>query len=111
LFDKLIKSSAVSFLILISNASFADMVIEVNAQPDKGFNFPFLLRIPSNIGTNYLIIETNNTGFVSDDLDIHYKSAKKAIKGNTVGPWIAKKLNSPILIPAFPRPKTDWQMH
>ncbi len=110
-FDKLIRKSAVLFLILISNTTFADTVIEVEAQPDKGFNFPFLLKIPSNTETNYLIVETNNTGSVSDDLEVHYKSAKKAIVGNAVGPWIAKKLNSPILIPVFPRPKANWKIY
>jgi hypothetical protein len=111
LFVKLIKKSAVLFLILICNGSYADTIIEVKAQPSKGFYFPFLLKIPSNIATNYLVVETNNTGAVSDDFNVHYQSAKKAIVGNAVGPWVAKKLNSPILIPIFPRSKTDWELY
>jgi predicted esterase len=111
LFEKLIKKSSILFIVFISNASFADTVIEVKAEPNKGFYFPFLLKIPSNIETNYLIVETNNTGAVSDDFEVHYQSAKKAIVGNAVGPWVAKKLNSPILIPVFPRPKTEWEMY
>ena len=85
LFVKLIKKSAVLFLILICNGSYADTIIEVKAQPNKGFSFPFLLKIPSNIATNYLVVETNNTGAVSDDFNVHYQSAKKAIVGNAVG--------------------------
>lgn len=111
LFEKLIKKSAVLFLILISNGSYAEKIIEVKAEPKKGFSFPFLLKIPASIDTNYLVVETNNTGVISDDFDVHYKSAKKAIVGNAVGPWVAKKLNSPILIPIFPRPKTDWEIY
>ncbi|MGS0690436.1 hypothetical protein [Shewanella sp. 30m-9] len=110
-FEKLIKKSTALFLILISNGSYADTIIEVKAQPNKGFSFPFLLKIPSNIDTNYLVVETNNTGAVSDDFDVHYQSAKKAIVGNAVGPWVAKKLNSPIMIPVFPRSKTDWEIY
>lgn len=110
-FEKLIKKSAALFLILISNGSYADIIIEVKAQPNRGFSFPFLLKIPSNIDTNYLVVETNNTGAVSDDFDVHYQSAKKAIVGNAVGPWVAKKLNSPIMIPVFPRSKTDWEIY
>lgn len=109
--EKLIKKIAALFLILISNGSYADTIIEVKAQPNKGFSFPFLLKIPSNIDTNYLVVETNNTGAVSDDFDVHYQSAKKAIVGNAVGPWVAKKLNSPIMIPVFPRSKTDWEIY
>ncbi len=111
LFDKLITKSVVAFLILISNVCFGDMIVEVKALPNKGFNFPFLLKIPSSIDTNYLVVETNNTGSVSDDLEVHYRSAKKAIVGNAVGPWVAKKLNSPIMIPVFPRSKTDWEIY
>jgi len=111
LFDKLIKKYAILFLILISNVSYAEKIIEVKADPIKGFSFPFLLKIPANIDTNYLVVETNNTGAVSDDFDVHYQSVKKAIVGNAVGPWVAKKLKSPILIPAFPRPKEDWELY
>jgi hypothetical protein len=111
LFEKLIQKSAVLFLILISSSSYAETIIEVKADPIKGFSFPFLLKIPASIDTNYLVVETNNTGAVSDDFDVHYQSAKKAIVGNAVGPWVAKKLNSPILIPIFPRTKTDWEIY
>lgn len=111
LFEKLIKKSSVLFLIFISNMSYAEKIIEVKADPKKGFSFPFLLKIPASIETNYLVVETNNTGAVSDDFDVHHQSAKKAIVGNAVGPWIAKKLKSPILIPIFPRPKTDWEIY
>ncbi|KGJ86773.1 hypothetical protein [Colwellia psychrerythraea] len=111
LIEKLIIKSVAVFIILISNVSYAEKIIEVNADPKKGFSFPFLLKIPTNIDTNYLVVETNNTGAVSDDFDVHYQSAKKAIVGNAVGPWVAKKLNSPILIPIFPRSKTDWEIY
>lgn len=111
LIEKLIIKSVAVFFILISNVSYAEKIIEVNADPKKGFSFPFLLKIPTNIDTNYLVVETNNTGVVSDDFDVHYQSAKKAIVGNAVGPWVAKKLISPILIPIFPRSKTDWEIY
>jgi len=108
------KKFGSSFLLLISGFCFADTVIEIKAQPNKGFEFPFLLKIPENRikgEVNYLVVETNNTGAVSDDFDIHYQSAKKAILGNAVGPWVAKKLNFPILIPVFPRPETEWKIY
>lgn len=111
IFEKFIKKNAFLLLILISCCTNAETIIEVKADPKKGFSFPFLLKIPENITTNFLVVETNNTGTVSDDFDVHYQSAKKAIVGNAVGPWLAKKLNSPILIPIFPRPETDWEIY
>lgn len=111
IFEKFITKTAFLFFILISCCSNAETIIEVKADPKKGFSFPFLLKIPDSITTNYLVVETNNTGTVSDDFDVHYQRAKKAIVGNAVGPWLAKKLNSPIHIPVFPRPETDWEIY
>ena len=110
-FKKIVKNSLVFVVLLISTGSYAETIIEVKAQPQKGFNFPFILKIPTNVDTHYLVVETNNTGRVSDDLKVHYESAKKAISGNAVGPWVAKKINAPIMIPVFPRPKTDWEIY
>jgi hypothetical protein len=97
----------------MNNSCFADTVIEIKAQPSLGFEFPFLLKIPDTTKSelSYLVVETNNSGMVSDDLSVHYQKVKKAIDGNAVGPWLAKKLNFPILIPVFPRPKTDWKIY
>jgi len=101
------------FLFFMSNICFADTVIEIKAQPNLGFEFPFLLKIPETTKSalNYLVVETNNSGMVSDDLSVHYQKVKKAIDGNAIGPWLAKKLNFPILNPVFPRPKTDWEIY
>ena len=98
-------------LYLLSLCSYADTVVEVAAAPEKGFNFPFLLKVPTGTKTNYLIVETNNTGKVSDKFDEHYASAKTAIVGNAIGPWVAKELKAPILVPVFPRSEQDWQIY
>ena len=114
LIKKLFKTIAITTIFLAHWNCFADTVIEIEAQPSKGFEFPFFLKIPDKMATTtvkYLLVETNNTGAVSDDLDVHFQNAKKAIVGNAVGPWIAKKLRFPILIPAFPRPETQWQIY
>lgn len=105
-----IKLGIILFL-LFSQFCRAETVIEVAAAPDKGFNFPFLLKIPAETKTNYLIVETNNTGKVSDNVEEHYNNAKTTITGNAIGPWVSKKLKAPILIPVFPRSEQEWQTY
>lgn len=94
-----------------SEFCFAETVIKIDAAPDKGFDFPFLLKIPEETKTRYLVVETNNTGKVTDNFEEHYASAKSAIIGNAIGPWISKQLNAPILMPVFPRSEQDWQIY
>ena len=36
-------------------------IIKVEANPQKGFYFPYYLKIPKNTDANYLIVESNNT--------------------------------------------------
>lgn len=93
------------------NLRAADLVVEVQANPEKGFFFPFFLKVPEVTETNYLIVETNNTGKISDDFTIHLNSARKAILGNSLGPWVSKKLKAPILVPVFPRSEKDWETY
>lgn len=99
------------FFLLSSKICAADLVVEVKANPEKGFFFPFFLKVPEVTKTNYLIVETNNTGKVSDDFNIHLNSARNAILGNSLGPWISKKLKAPILVPAFPRSEKEWKTY
>jgi len=98
-------------LFLFSPLSIADTIIEIEPAPEKGFSLPFLLKIPSETKAKYLVVETNNTGRVSDNFEDHYEHAKKAILGNSIGPWVSKKLNAPILMPVFPRSKKDWEIY
>ncbi len=97
--------------LLFSQCCCADTVIEVDAAPEKGFYYPFLLKIPEETKTKYLIVETNNTGKVSDNFSVHYTNAKSAISGNAIGPWLSTQLKAPILIPVFPRSEQDWQTY
>ncbi|WP_445363438.1 hypothetical protein ACJJIQ_01150 [Microbulbifer sp. ANSA003] len=102
------------FLSVMANVSHSAELMQIPANPDKGFNYPYLIKLPevvSNQDKTFLIVETNNTGKVSDDYDIHLEAAKKAIIGNTVGPWLSKKLSYPILMPVFPRPESAWQVY
>lgn len=81
--------------------------------PDEGFRYPYILRHvrPSLEATPYLIVEPNNTGSVSDDLEVHTAAAKSLALGPSVGSFVANYLNAPLLVPVFPRSETDWQIY
>lgn len=87
-------------------------VIKVPAMPEKGFNYPYYLTLPSssfkqeNLGKKrYLLVEPNNGGYVSDDLTKHDKDAYElAYSYNSHG--LAEELWLPRLVPAFPRPQS-----
>jgi len=87
--------------------------IKVEANSTMGFNFPFYLFIPETVDKdreNYLYVEPNNTGTIGDDLDQHLKSASMLVKMSYAN-RIARKLNTPLLTPVFPRPETDWRCY
>lgn len=101
-------------IFFLAGLSRASALLEVSANPDKGFRYPYLLKIPDTITTQsktFLIVETNNTGKVSDDYNVHLEAARHAVVGNSVGPWLSKALAYPILMPVFPRGETEWQVY
>lgn len=90
-------------------------VQHVAADSKKGYHADFYLyispgakTIAKNGGTVTLLIQPNNSGTTSDDPAVHQKDA-----------WwtgferhrIADELNVVLLVPAFIRPATDWQIY
>ena len=91
----------------------ADELMMVQADAKKGFHFPYLLKIPKGrqaASFRFLVVEPNNTGFVADDLAVHISAAKALCQTGT-GSVAAKSLHMPLLVPVFPRPKTDWTIY
>ena len=90
-----------------------DDIILVKADSQAGFNFPFYLFIPKQIDKNqnvHLLVEPNNTGTTSDELQVHQDKALHLVSRNYPN-RIAGNLGSPLLVPVFPRPKTNWQAY
>jgi len=87
----------------------------VKANPGKGFNYPYFLFLPDGISTSkelFLIIEPNNSGFVDDDLTKHIEKAERtASKDFYLGNYVAQELKYPLLVPVFPRSKTQWKIY
>jgi hypothetical protein len=90
-------------------ASGGDVLIEVPAAPENGFNFPYLLFVPNSAAAKrygYVLVEVNNTGRVSDDLEVHRAAAIALARDSSVGNFVAKAVGIPLLVPIFPRPSS-----
>jgi beta-lactamase regulating signal transducer with metallopeptidase domain len=90
-----------------------DDILQIETQEAKGFNFPFYLFIPRGIDKDkpvYMLVEPNNSGMVSDDLEFHQARALKLVE-RSYATQIASRLDVPLLVPTFPRPKTDWWVY
>lgn len=90
-----------------------DTIIRVEAKPGSGFNFPYYILIPAGTEINteqYLFVETNNTG-PNDTLEFHDSNAKLQAQKYSLGSSLARRLKVPFLVPAFPRPKTNWKFY
>jgi len=90
-------------------------LIHVSANKKKGFEYPYFLFIPNEIsasGKQYLIVEPNNSGFVSDIFNEHLEKAERtATKDFYIGNYLARKLKFPLLVPIFPRSESEWKIY
>ena len=83
-----------------SNLTYAKVIV-VKANPEKGFNFPYLLKTTKKtIDANYIVVESNNTGS-NNSIKGMTSKAKKSLSW-VLGSSISKKLNYPMLMPVFP---------
>lgn len=86
-----------------------DSLIIIKSNPSKGFNNSYILFIPK--GTlksklTYLLVEPNNTGKISDSIEVHKKSAIELASVSSVGNNISTYIKIPLLVPIFPRPNS-----
>ena len=83
-----------------SNLTYAKVIV-VKANPEKGFNFPYLLKTSKKtVDANYIVVESNNTGS-NNSIKGMTSKAKKSLSW-VLGSSISKKLNYPMLMPVFP---------
>ncbi len=81
------------------------MIVEKN--PAKGFFNDYILFIPKGAklnGKTFLLVEPNNTGKLSDSIEIHKQHAISLASVSSVGNNISTELRIPLLVPVFPRP-------
>ena len=109
---------SLSLILLLFTFNFAQKqaeTIKIEAQADKGFAYPYYLYIPASMREETaksklqtLLVIPNNTGTIDDDLAVHEQNVKQ--KMFQVG-FVFGKLNVPVLMPVFPRPKADWKIY
>jgi hypothetical protein len=88
----------------------AGSLLKFKARPDSGFNFEYFIYLPKGLKShtaNYLLVETNNSG-TNDSIEHHEKGAEYSASKSSVGNYVSKKLQIPLLVPIFPRSATNW---
>jgi hypothetical protein len=84
-----------------SNLTYSKVIV-VKANPEKGYNFPYLLKTTKKtVDAKHLVVESNNTGVHNKSTKVMVSKAKKSL-GWVLGSSISKKLNYPMLMPVFP---------
>lgn len=84
-----------------------DSLLIIPKNPAKGFHYDYLLFLPKGLPINktlVLLVEPNNTGKLSDSIELHKKYAIDLASVSSVGNNISTELKIPLLVPAFPRP-------
>ena len=74
--------------------------IEISADPEKGFNWPYILYVPSKTRGGHILVVPNNSGNRSDNFSFHEGRAQDMMLRRIS--W-AMKLEVPLLVPIFPR--------
>jgi hypothetical protein len=83
-----------------------DSLLVIPANPAKGFHHDYILFIPKSTPVNkkiYLLVEPNNTGKLSDSIELHKRYAISLASVSSVGNNISTELKIPLLVPVFPR--------
>jgi len=80
------------------------------ANQAAGYNFDYLLYYPAKLKLSravHILVETNNTGRLSDSIAVHEIAAINQASESGVGNYTAEKLGLPFLVPIFPRPAKE----
>lgn len=89
--------------------------VRIEAQPGKGFAYPYYLYVPPELReakaqkkTHTILVLPNNTGKIDDSLEVHEADVKKRM---LIAKDVASVLKVAVIMAAFPRPATDWQIY
>ncbi len=92
----------------------SDSLIFVTKNPGKGFYNDYILFVPKGTPLKkkiFLLVEPNNTGKISDSIEVHKKYAIDLASVSSVGNNISTELKIPLLVPVFPRLATQPLMY
>jgi hypothetical protein len=84
-------------------------LLKIPKDSANGFHWPYYLLIPNNLSSKtVLLVETNNTGYTTDDITVHDAAAESLIRARSD---FAIGLDVPILVPTFPRPSNPGHVY
>ncbi|MFZ5442052.1 MAG: hypothetical protein ACOZQL_18745 [Myxococcota bacterium] len=81
-------------------------VTEAPADPARGWHWPFLRYVPTKVSSARVLVIPNNTGFVSDDLELLRVSGRCELARAKP---MADQLGVSVLVPLFPRPAAEGE--
>lgn len=84
-----------------------DSLLIIPKNTEKGFHNEYVLFIPKGTPINkktFLLVEPNNTGKISDSIQLHKAYAIDLASVSSVGNNVSTMLKIPLLVPIFPRP-------
>lgn len=87
-----------------------DSLIIIPKNPGKGFDNDYILFIPKGTPLKkkiFLLVEPNNTGKLSDSMEVHTRFAISLASVSSVGNNVSTELKIPLLVPIFPRPSSQ----
>lgn len=106
------------FILTVSLAGLGQVPAELAYEriaPGKKFAYPYYLYVPAELRqtdvrkqTHTILVLPNNTGKLSNDFAVHEADVKRRMAGVST---IASALKVAVLMPAFPRPETDWKIY
>ena len=103
-----------AFAVGCSNSNKGELIL---VEPEEGneFYFPYYLFIPGKVALNeevFIVVEPNNSGFADDNLQQHIEKAERtASLDYYIGNYAARNLNYPLIVPVFPRSRTNWKVY
>lgn len=80
-----------------------------HAAASRGFSWPYYLWVPDGLSPGAtLLVEPNNTGTASDWHGRHDAAARDLLRWRST---FAADLGTPLLVPTFPRPRSQWWIY
>ena len=108
----LLDATTVSVLPGIAELEVGEILL-IDAEPDLGFEYPYFAFVPPEVNaTGPVLVEPNNTGTSTDSFYQHLDRAEARVSAGDFTRRLAEKLAVPLLVPVFPRPRSepnDWR--
>jgi dienelactone hydrolase len=97
------------------NSNVSAEPLRIAAAPQKGFAYAYYLYVPPELREararkekQTILVLPNNTGKIDDAPEVHEADVQKRM---AMSREVASVLRVAVLMPVFPRPKTDWQIY